>query len=89
MALTRDAATIKTLRVKHTRIPRGSRAGAASSDCVFRWKWNTESGGSGTSIPAEVEHRFREVEHGFREVEHRFRRKWNRGSGGRERSSVA
>ena len=55
----------------------------------IRRKWNVDSGGSGTSIPAEVEHRFREVEHGFREVEHRFRRKWNRGSGGRERSSVA
>ena len=26
---------------------------------VFRRKWNTESGGSGTSIPEEVEQRFR------------------------------
>ncbi len=33
------------------------------------------SGGSGTRNPEEVEHR--------------FRRKWNSGSGGRERSSVA
>ena len=57
--------------------------------CVFRAKWNTESGRSGTSIPGEVEHGIREVEHGIREVEHRFRRKWNIGSGGRERSSVA
>ena len=32
MALTRDAATIKTLRVKHTGIPRGSHAGAASKE---------------------------------------------------------
>ena len=39
--------------------------------------------------PEEVEHGIREVEHGIREVEHRFRRKWNIGSGGRERSSVA
>ena len=28
-------------------------------DWVFRRKWNTESGGSGTSIPEEVEQRFR------------------------------
>ena len=38
-------------------------------------KWNTESGGSGTSIPEEVEQRIREVEHGIR-------RKWNIDSGG-------
>ena len=42
---------------------------------VFRRKWNTESGGSGTSIPEEVEQRIREVEHGIR-------RKWNIDSGG-------
>ena len=42
---------------------------------VFRRKWNTESGGSGTSIPEEVEQRIREVEHGIR-------RKWNSDSGG-------
>ena len=29
------------------------------NDWVFRRKWNTESGGSGTSIPEEVEQRFR------------------------------
>ena len=42
---------------------------------VFRRKWNTESGGSGTAIPEEVEQRIREVEHGIR-------RKWNIDSGG-------
>ena len=41
----------------------------------FRRKWNTESGGSGTAIPEEVEQRIREVEHGIR-------RKWNIDSGG-------
>ena len=49
--------------------------------CVFRPKWNTDFGRSGTSISAEVEHRFREVEHRFRDVEHPFRGKWNAGSG--------
>ena len=49
--------------------------------CVFRRKWNTDFGRSGTSISEEVEHRFREVEHGFRDVEHPFRGKWNAGSG--------
>ena len=49
---------------------------------VFRRKWNTESGGSGTANPGSGT---RNPE----EVEHRFRRKWNSGSGGRERSSVA
>ena len=44
-------------------------------DWVFRRKWNTESGGSGTSNPEEVEQRIREVEHGIR-------RKWNIESGG-------
>ena len=60
-------------------------AALASPDCglfgvdpgwwVFRRKWNTESGGSGTAIPEEVEQRIREVEHGIR-------RKWNSDSGG-------
>ena len=45
------------------------------AEWVFRRKWNTESGGSGTSIPEEVEQRIREVEHGIR-------RKWNIDSGG-------
>ena len=49
--------------------------------CVFRRKWNTDFGGSGTSISEEVEHRFRDVEHRFRDVEHPFRGKWNAGSG--------
>ena len=31
----------------------------ARAEWVFRRKWNTESGGSGTSIPEEVEQRFR------------------------------
>ena len=48
------------------------------------------SGGSGTRNPEEVEQAIpEEVEQRFREVEQRFRRKWNSGSGGRERSSVA
>ena len=47
----------------------------AAGRWVFRRKWNTESGGSGTSIPEEVEQRIREVEHGIR-------RKWNIDSGG-------
>ena len=50
-------------------------------ECVFRRKWNTDFGRSGTSISEEVEHRFREVEHGFRDVERPFRGKWNTGSG--------
>ena len=58
---------------------------------VFRRKWNTESGGSGTSNPEEVEHRIRRkwnIESGGsgtsnpEEVEHRIRRKWNIESGG-------
>ena len=49
--------------------------------CVFRRKWNTDFGGTGTPISEEVEHRFRDVEHGFRDVEHPFRGKWNTGSG--------
>ena len=47
----------------------------AADGWVFRRKWNTESGGSGTAIPEEVEQRIREVEHGIR-------RKWNIDSGG-------
>ena len=49
--------------------------------CVFRRKWNTDFGRSGTRISEEVEQRFREVEHGFRDVEQPFRGKWNAGSG--------
>ncbi len=57
------------------------RAGRRRGECVFRRKWNTDFGRSGTSISEEVEHRFREVEHGFRDVERPFRGKWNTGSG--------
>ena len=53
----------------------GGRTDAEGAWWVFRRKWNTESGGSGTSIPEEVEQRIREVEHGIR-------RKWNIDSGG-------
>ena len=58
-----------------------ARAAEERDECVFRPKWNTGFGRSGTSISEEVEHRFREVEHGFRDVEHPFRGKWNGGSG--------
>ena len=50
VAITRSKAWVRVLGI-------GSRM--AKLRWVFRRKWNTESGGSGTSIPEEVEQRFR------------------------------
>jgi integrase len=71
-----SATTLPKMLQQHAiaAVPHGFRS-SFRDWCVFRGKWNADSGGSGTRISEEVEHR--------------FRRKWNSGSGGRERSSVA